>query len=224
MWRATFAGIIVVLLLIHLGSIAKAEGENKPEILVDAEGINTLLNPKKPIDLNTEFVEENSGLHEIVVGVIAAIDYHKNRARDAIAYYTYWDRVIQGSLITLAFLTTVLAAIARTYRDKVHKHRNVVGLLPVITAALVTLVSSFQGHYTFGDLRDRNTIVADELAFLQSEINYQLMRRAAVAESEKKEFTVNNVDDWYERLSEVLNRAPDSEGSEKVQQARNPQQ
>ena len=157
---------------------------------------------KAPCD---EFIAEHyDKKSDLIIYTLSAIDSQKDRARIQAKANKNWDRQMSGTLIILAFLTTVTAAVARTYRDdkKIPQLRNILGLLPIVMAASVTLMAGFSTYYNFGDLRLQHARIANDLAALQSEIHFELIRR--VSETNEDGLANKDVQDWQIRLDGIM--------------------
>ena len=191
----------VVLALTAIGSPSMAtETEATPRL--------TDLCPKQTkgsISVCHEFIEARYVKQaDVLVALHTAIDAHKDKARSQHSHTREWTLTIQVALIGLGFLTTMFAAVARTYRDEKYIYRNLLGLLPIISSALITLVSGFQTVYQFDARQEAHRAVADDLALLQSDMHYRLL--VVATGNPSPEIKQNLVDGWKLRLDDVLER------------------
>ncbi len=144
---------------------------------------------------------------DLIIGTLDAIDSQKDRARDEATYHRYWDRVLSGTLIMLAFLTTLSAAVSRTYRDETKyplELRNFLGLMPIVMSALVTLGATFNAYYKFDQARSQNTLVAEELARLQTTIGFELMQQVSLTDKDAVEIEPKLIGDWRGQLDAIM--------------------
>ena len=143
---------------------------------------------------------------DLIVSIVNSIDRQKDRARAEAAFSKHADRWLTGVLIFLAFITTLSAAVARTYRDMVDRKRlrDVIGLVPIGASALVTMFATFSAYYKFDEVRAQNSNVANGLAKLQSEINFELIE--LVVEAREDELSVQDIRQWRSQLQETMDK------------------
>ena len=176
---------------------------------VNGSNVGALLHDCVTFKVNSapcdEFITEHYGSKaDLIVAVLNSIDRHKDQARDESLHKKHYGRIMQGTLIILAFLTTALAAVARTYRDEKFKYLNVIGLLPIFASALVTMMAGFDAYYKFDAAQAQQTAVANDLAKLQSETNYELMELVGKEQEETLDF--EKIKTWHGRLDGIMAR------------------
>lgn len=164
-----------------------------------------------------DYIGNYYGTHgDLIIGTLDAIDRHKDRARQEAASNKFWDRIASGTLITLGLLTTVLATVARAYRDVEDRVfglevKNLLGIFPIFMLALVTAMASFVSYYKFDESRSRHTLVANELAKAQSGINFELLQR--VVEGTHSDLTVNRIKGWQDAIDRAMTVYTESQQS-----------
>lgn len=163
--------------------------------------------PSGPCDA---YITANFGpMSDLIISTVNAIDRQKDRARAEAAHSQHWDRWLSGTLIILAFLTTVSAAVARTYRSEHYSRelRNTLGLIPIVVSALVTLGTAFNAYYKFDDARAQNALVADELAKLQTDVGFHLIKLVSEPLEPAAQYTAigpGAIEDWQQKLDRIM--------------------
>jgi hypothetical protein len=212
-----FAGLLCILV-----SAAAGQQPGQQQAATDTRGRELSTLCKKFTETSApceEYIRKYYGpKSDLIVGTLNAIDHQKDRARDEATYYKHWDRVLSGSLIVLAFLTTLSAALSRTYRDE-QKYplelRNFLGLLPIVMSALVTLGATFNSYYKFDQSRSQNTVVADELAKLQTTINFELIKQVSATDKPTVDIGLEAIGGWRDRLDAIMANYRSSDGERK---------
>ena len=211
MRRSLMLASMVAALFCVLVSAGAAQQADQQQAATDTRGreLSTLCEKFTETAAPCEkFIQKYYGpKSDLIVGTLNAIDYQKDRARKEATYYKHWDRVLSGSLIVLAFLTTLSAALSRTYRDESKyplELRNFLGLLPIVMSALVTLGATFNSYYKFNQAHSQNTVVADELAKLQTAINFELIEQVSATDKPIVEINLEAIDGWRDRLDAIM--------------------
>lgn len=209
MRKQTFLGWVLAALLCSFTASAVTQETDQAPGSSDERGpeISTLCEKFKATSAPCDkYIEKFYGSKsDLIISTVDAIDRQKDRARREAAHSRFWNRAMAGTLIVLGFLTTVSAAVARTFRDE-KKHslrlRNWLGLMPIIMSALVTLMASFNSSYSFEEARSQRTLEANELAKLQTSMNFELIR--LVGENKESELSYKKIEEWQTRLANIM--------------------
>lgn len=152
---------------------------------------------------------------DLIMSIVNAIDRQKDRARDEAAFSKHSDRWLTGTLIVLAFLTTLFAAVARTYKnDEYPRLQRTLGLIPIALSAFVTMFATFNAYYKFDESRARNTFVAEGLAKLQSQINFDLIEY--VVDARESNLDLKDIRLWRDEFETIMSKySPAKPGNRK---------
>ena len=142
---------------------------------------------------------------DIIIATLDSIDRQKDRARDRSLSYKFWDHIVSGTLILLAFLTTASAAVARTFKNTELysvKLQDAASLTTVIFSALVTMMASFSTYYNFEEVRAKDKLVADQLATLQTKLNFAIIED--VSDGKQSNLEIDEVLVWQQEFIDIM--------------------
>ncbi len=211
---------VAVLLLIVLcfGAGLAAEGAATTTKLPGEPG-NSLTalctKPNKPLTMCDEYILAHFGdKADILLDLVIGVDNQKDTAKVSASTSYANAQVTQWTLVILAFLTTVVSALAKSYPNWAIPRTGVqLPIIPIVLASLVTLVTSMGSYYNFGDWRQKHLAAGQDLAELQSDINFALLDAVARggARGGAEILTLENVNAWRGRANTILQRYREKE-------------
>ena len=140
---------------------------------------------------------------DTVKWMLEQIDNRKSYAEQVSTDYYARDEVVQWIIVILSLLTTISAALTKLY-PKLSLGRVDFAIAPIILSATIAAVTSIHAYYQFDEYRRLSQNMADDLAELQEDIHFLLLRHAASEQGEQvNEDTIN---DWHERLKTIMQR------------------
>ena len=140
---------------------------------------------------------------DTVKWMLEQVDNRKSYAEQVSTDYYARDEVVQWIIVILSLLTTISAALTKLY-PKLTLGRVDFAIAPIILSAMIAAVTSIHAYYQFDEYRRLSQNMADDLAELQEDIHFLLLRHAASEQGEQvNEDTIN---DWHERLKTIMQR------------------
>ena len=200
--RISLASIALVAALHLLSPVAHSETEAVSEISFSILCKDEI--ERFPLSACTDFIRANYGPNsDLIVGIRDAIDAKKDMIKEKWSKAEHYDRWLQNTLILLTFLTTVATAIARIYRDSKWGKKIEVGLYPIVLAAMVTLFTNFSAYYNFDEAGNQHRTASSDLAKLQTDFDYFLLRHAI---SDERPITLksDDIENWKKRFDGIV--------------------
>lgn len=140
---------------------------------------------------------------DTVKWMLEQIDNRKSYAEQVSANYDARDEVVQWIVVMLSLFTTISAALTKLY-PKLTIGKIDFAVTPIILSAMIAAVTSIQAYYQFDEYRRLSQNMVDDLAELEEEIHFMLLRHAASEQTEHvNEDTIN---DWHDRLKTIMQR------------------
>jgi len=211
---------VAVLLLISLcfGAGLAAEGATATTMEPGEPGKSlTALckKPDKPLTICDEYILANFGNKaDILLDLVIGVDNQKDTAKVSASSSYANAQVVQWSLVILAFLTTVVSALAKSYPNWAIPRTGIqLPIIPIVLASLVTLVTSMSSYYNFSEWQQKHLSAGQDLAELQSDINFALLD--AVASGGEKGgaeiLKLERINPWRVRANTILQRYREKE-------------
>jgi hypothetical protein len=140
---------------------------------------------------------------DTVKWMLEQIDNRKTYAQQVSTDYYSRDEIIQWIIVVLSLFTTISAAITKLYPKLAYRGIDF-AVAPIILASMIAAVTSINAYYQFDEYRRLSQNMADDLAELEEDIHFLLLRHAASERGEQvNEDTIN---DWHERLRTIMQR------------------
>ena len=115
------------------------------------------------------------------------------------------DQIVQWTLVVLAFMTTIAAAITKGHPElKIYKIDF--AIIPIILAASSAAVTSLSVYYQFDQYRIVNQSVAYDLEELEVDIHFAIFRHASSRDREAGKIDENAINGWLERFETIMQR------------------
>jgi hypothetical protein len=170
------------------------------ETVSEEEDENQFQPCEQYIDANTE---ESA---DTLKWMIEEIEDRKNHALAVTNAFLVRDEIVQWILVILSLLTTVSTAITKGY-PKLNIRGLDFAIVPIILSSLIAAVTSINAYYQFDEYRRLGQNLADDLAELETDINFGLLRHAAERqENPSTELDEEMINEWHDRLKTIMQR------------------
>lgn len=110
---------------------------------------------------------------------------------------------VQWIVVSLSFLTTLAAAIAKVY-PKLNIRGVDFAISPIILSAMIAAVTSINAFYQFDESTRMSQNMADDLDELETDIHFELLRR--VAHGQEEPLDDATIVEWHERFKDIVQR------------------
>jgi hypothetical protein len=151
-----------------------------------------------------QYIDANiEGNADTIKWMLEQIESQQNYAGRVSNDYYHRDEILQMVIIILSLLTTVSAAITKLY-PKFNIGGIDFALAPIVLSALIAAVTSINAYYQFDEYRRLSQNMADDLAELEIDIHFMVLRHATGEPEEQVD--QDAIDQWHERLKTILQR------------------
>jgi hypothetical protein len=175
-------------------AVAKSLAICKGDVTADADGL-------KPCE---QYIDVNIKDHaDTIKWMLGRISSWKGYEQGISHFYYSREEIVQWIIVILSFFTTIAAAIVKAY-PKLVVRRFDFAIAPIILSALIAAVTSINAYYKFDEYRRLSQSMADDLADLEADIHFLILRH--VASQQQQYVNEDTVNEWHERLKTIMQR------------------
>jgi hypothetical protein len=210
--RKPFGGALAValfclLLATGLRAQTDREADAVARSLAICKGAQAEVEEENQYEPCEQYIDANvEDSADTIKWMIEEIQRRKEHAESTTRTYLVRDEIVQWVLVSLSLLTTIAAAITKAY-----PRLNIKGfdfaIAPIILSALIAAVTSIYSYYQFDEYTRLGQNLTDDLAELEADINFGLLRHVANRHGDPTaELDENMINEWHDRLKAIMQR------------------
>lgn len=207
--RQKVDGILAAILLCVLGAAdlhaqTDTEAEAAATSLAICKGEQAVGGDEGELGPCEQYIDANVKNHaDTVKWMLDRIHSWKHYAQQVSDSYYGSEERTQWIIVILSLLTTISAAITKLY-PKLNVGGVDFAIAPIVLSAMIAAVTSIGAYYKFDEYRGLSQSMADDLAELQSDIHFLVLRHVA---SQPQEYVnEDTINEWHERLKTIIQR------------------
>jgi hypothetical protein len=155
-------------------------------------------------ELCDEYIDGNIRQHaDAIKWILGRITSWKDYSQGVSNFYYSREEIVQWIIVVLSLFMTIAAALAKLYPKLVIRQMDF-AITPIALSALIAAVTSINAYYKFDEYRRLSQSMADDLAELESDIHFLVLRH--VASQQQQHVNEDTVAEWHERLKTIMQR------------------